>query len=126
MSSMPEPILALQITRLGPLAGEFTAAGVWVLFNESAPEELAEFALLHRGAAPTRPLAPGQQIVIDDARYQILAVGPIANANLAALGHLVLKANGAAEAELPGDVCVEARPLPEPRVGMWIHVWANE
>jgi acetyl-CoA carboxylase biotin carboxyl carrier protein len=32
-----------QIREIGPLVGEFTAAGVLVLFGENAPEELKEF-----------------------------------------------------------------------------------
>jgi PTS system glucitol/sorbitol-specific IIA component len=123
MGAQPELIYNLEITALGPLVEEFTAHGIWVFFNEQAPEEVAEFALLHRAPAPLRPLAPGQQVQIGAERYRICAVGPVANANLASLGHLVLKANGADEAELPGDVCIEARPLPTPAVGMQLRVW---
>ena len=120
---MTQPIFALEITALGPLVTEFTAAGVWVFFDESAPEELAEFAILHRSPPPTILLAPGQSLEVDGSHYRITAVGPVANDNLRALGHLVLKADGAQQAEMPGDVSVEARPLPEPAVGMLVRVW---
>lgn len=118
------PIYDLEITALGPLVGEFTAHGIWVFFHEGAPDEVAEFALLHQAAAPRVPIAPGQVIEIGTERFAILAVGPVANENLASLGHLVLKANGQSDPELPGDVCVEARPLPEPSVGLRLRVWA--
>ena len=52
-----------------------------------------------------------------DERYTVLAVGDVANTNLANLGHLVLKANGLDTPELPGDVCVEAKPFPVVAVG---------
>jgi PTS system glucitol/sorbitol-specific IIA component len=123
MHDAPGPIYDLEITAVGPLVAEFTAEGIWVFFNEQAPEEVAEFALLHRAAAPRAPIAPGQTITIGAERFRITAVGPVANTNIANLGHLVLKANGLLEAELPGDVCVEARPLPHPSVGLKLHVW---
>ncbi|WP_029215010.1 PTS glucitol/sorbitol transporter subunit IIA [Kallotenue papyrolyticum] len=119
------PIYELTVTAIGPLVAEFTEAGIWVLFHESVPEELAEFAILHRAAPPRAPLAPGHTLQIEQDQYRITAVGAVANHNLRELGHLVLKANGATEAELPGDVCVEARPLPQPRIGMRLWVWAN-
>jgi glucitol/sorbitol PTS system EIIA component len=123
---MAELIYALEITSIGPLVEEFTAEGVWVFFHEGAPEELAEFAILHRAPAPLRPLIPGQRMEIGEQSFHIAAVGEVANQNLANLGHLVLKANGLAEAELPGDVCIDHRPLPAPSVGMWVRVWEDE
>lgn len=124
-ATQTSPIYELTITAIGPLVTEFTQAGVWVLFHEGAPDELAEFAILHRAAPPHAPLAPGHTLQIEQDQYRITAVGPVANDNLRELGHLVLKANGATEAELPGDVCVEARPLPQPRIGMRLRVWAH-
>jgi PTS system glucitol/sorbitol-specific IIA component len=48
----------------------------------------------------------------------VLAVGAVANQNLAALGHFIIKFNGATEPEMPGDICAEARSLPVLAVGM--------
>jgi PTS system glucitol/sorbitol-specific IIA component len=123
MSMQPVPIYELEITTIGPLAAEMTAHDIWVFFHEHAPEEVAEFSLLHRAHAPLRPIAPGQILEIGPERYTIHAVGPVVNANLMTLGHMVLKANGATDAELPGDICIEARPLPHPRPGMVIRIW---
>jgi glucitol/sorbitol PTS system EIIA component len=123
---MPELIYALEITAIGPLVEEFTAEGIWVFFREGAPEEVAEFAILHQAPAPLRPIVAGQRLEIGDQQYRIGAVGPVANQNVTNLGHLVLKANGLEEAELPGDVCIEQRPLPAPAVGMWVRVWEDE
>jgi PTS system glucitol/sorbitol-specific IIA component len=110
------------ITAIGPYVSEFIDAGILVLFGLSAPEELAEFALLHDGAALRAPLVPGDVVYVDDSGYRVLAVGEVANANLANLGHLVVKFNGESEPELPGDVCVEAAPLPEIVVGSKIRI----
>lgn len=100
------------ITQIGPLTGEFIDAGILVLFGPGAPEELIEFAILHDGVTLHAPLAPGDTLWLGEAAFRILAVGEVANNNLGALGHLVLKFNGLTAPELPGDVCVEARPLP--------------
>lgn len=117
------PLYELQITGIGPLVDEFTAAGVWVFFRADAPSELTEFALLHESGPPQTAVAPGQRLTIGAEAYEITAVGDVANDNLQALGHLVLKANGATEPELPGDVCIAARPLPEPTVGLTLQFW---
>ena len=125
MTAPPGPIYELEVTAVGPLVSEFTAHGIWVFFHENAPSEVAEFAILHQAPPPRQPLAPGHMLEIGGERFAISAVGPVANENLANLGHLVLKANGLSEPELPGDVCVEARPLPEPSVGLTLRVWAD-
>lgn len=119
-------VYELEITALGPLVEEFTAHGVWVFFGREAPEELAEFALLHGAAAPKAPLTPGQLLEIGAEQYTIRAVGALANQNVRELGHLVLKANGASKAELPGEICIDARPLPQPSVGTVVRVWEQK
>lgn len=110
------------VTHIGPLTREFVEAGILVLFGESAPEELREFAILHDGRTLHAPLAPGDTLHIASETFRLLAVGEAANSNLANLGHLVLKFNGQTTPEMPGDVCVEARPLPAIDVGVRIQV----
>ena len=97
---------------------EFTDAGVLVLFGENAPDELKEFSILHDGQTLHEDVAPGDWFTIEGQRYRVLAVGEVANTNLGNLGHLILKFNGSDKPEMPGDVCVEALPLPEIRPGM--------
>lgn len=111
-----------RVTSVGAQTAEFIQAGILVLFGPGAPEELAEFAVLHDGATLSAALAAGDTIVLDGERFAVLAVGEVANTNLAALGHLVLKFNGQAAPELPGDVCVEAKPIPPVTLGMLIQV----
>ncbi len=105
------------ITAIGPSASEFVEAGVLVFFGESAPPELAEFAILHDGKQLAGAIAPGDRVTLDTRSYRVLAVGEVANQNLSSLGHLVLKFNNQTVPEMPGDVCVEAAPLPELAVG---------
>lgn len=110
------------VTHIGPLTSEFVDAGILVLFGESAPEELREFALLHDGRTLHAPLAPGDTLHLAAETFRLLAVGEVANGNLANLGHLVLKFNGQSAPEMPGDVCVEARPLPAIAVGVKLRI----
>lgn len=117
------PIYEICITAVGDLVEEFTAEGIWVFFHDDAPAELTEFALLHQAQAPREPLAAGQVVEIDGQRFAVTAVGDVANTNIRELGHMVLKANGECSPELPGDVCVEAAPLPAPSVGTTVRVW---
>ncbi|MGQ0600482.1 MAG: PTS glucitol/sorbitol transporter subunit IIA [Anaerolineales bacterium] len=114
------------ITGIGPLLAEFTDAGVLVFFGQSAPEELMEFAVIHDGQTLAEPVAAGDEFVIGEARYRITVVGEVANQNLANLGHFVVKFNAAAEAELPGDICAEARSLPPIEVGMQFQIVGHE
>lgn len=114
------------VTFIGDLINEFVSAGVLVFFGEGAPDELADFAVIHKGEELKQPVAPGDVVVLGDTQLKVLAVGPIANQNLANLGHLVLKASGETEAELPGDVCVEALPLPSVGVGMRFAILSGE
>jgi glucitol/sorbitol PTS system EIIA component len=103
------------VVAVGAGVQEFLDAGVIVLFGQQAPGELAEFAILHDGAQLLAPIAAGDVVSFDSSSYRVLAVGDVASQNLANLGHLVLKCNGLDEPEMPGDVCVEAKPLP--RIG---------
>jgi PTS system glucitol/sorbitol-specific IIA component len=122
-AGLTTPIYALSITAIGALVEEFTEVGIWVFFRDDAPAELADFALLHCAEAPQEPIAAGQVIEINRRRYAVTGVGAVANENVRELGHMVLKANGLTEPELPGDVCIEALPLPQPSIGTTLLIW---
>lgn len=110
-----------RVKAVGPHVSEFIASKMLVLFGEDAPEELAEFSILHDGR-PVAPLMEGDTLLIGTTRYHILAVGLIANDNLATLGHVVLKFNGLPEPEMPGDICLEAGELLPVEPGMILRV----
>lgn len=114
-----------KITAIGPLASEFLEHNMIVLFGQSAPEELAEFSVIHDGQTLHAPIEAGDTVCVGEECVQVLAVGDVANENLANLGHLVLKFNGHSEIEMPGDVCVEVRSLPPLEVGMIVQVTGN-
>jgi PTS system glucitol/sorbitol-specific IIA component len=108
---------ATTVTAVGEQVAEFVTQGLLIWFAEGAPEELHFFTVLHRPTVTTGGVRPGDLVRIDDTAFRVTAVGEVANDNMVNLGHMDLKANGAAEAPLPGDICLEERPLPEPRPG---------
>lgn len=122
-------VYSTTVTAVGELVSDFREQGILVFFGEGAPLELHEFSVLHKVEISQRAPEVGDLIRINSEdfseEFQVLAVGTVASDNLLNLGHLDLKANGLSEAELPGDVNVEARPLPMIKVGDKLEVIAK-
>ena len=122
-------VYSTTVTAVGGLVSDFREQGILVFFGEGAPIELHEFSVLHKVEISQRAPEVGDLIRINSEdfseEFQVLAVGSVASDNLLNLGHLDLKANGLSEAELPGDVNVEARPLPMIKVGDKLEVIAK-
>ena len=108
---------AATVTAVGEQVPEFIGQGLLIWFAEGAPEELHFFTVLHRPTVTTGGVRPGDLVRIDDKAFRVTAVGEVANDNMVKLGHIDMKANGASEAPLPGDLCLEELPLPEPGPG---------
>lgn len=113
-----------RVVGVGEQVAEFVRAGVLVLFQAGAPDELAEFSVLHETIVNEDGVEPGDVLELRGESYRVLAVGSVANQNLQSMGHLVVKANGRHDAELPGDVCVESKALLKPEVGDLIRIQA--
>ena len=105
------------VTAVGEQVAEFVEQGLLIWFAEGAPEELHFFAVLHRPTVTAGGVRAGDVVRIDDTAFRVTAVGEVANDNMVNLGHMDLKANGADEAPLPGDICLEKLPLPAPQPG---------
>ncbi len=99
---------------------------VYWCFGANAPEELHEFSVIHDGTTLEADLEPGDFVSLDGEEFKILAVGEIANQNFRNLGHLVLKFNGETVVDLPGDVCVEAKPLALLHPGSKIEIFSKD
>ena len=117
MAPPPQTRYATTVTAVGDEVAEFVSQGLLIWFAEGAPEELHFFSVLHRPTVTTGGVRPGDTVRIDDQAFRVTAVGAVANDNMVSLGHMDLKANGDTEAPLPGDICLERLPLPEPRPG---------
>lgn len=111
-----------KVTGLGNQVEAFMDEGMFILFGEDAPDALREFCYLMNVNPVNGTLAAGQKLIIDDVSYEITAVGSLAQKNLEALGHLTVVFNEAAEAGLPGSICVEAKPVPTLVVGSEITI----
>ena len=83
----------------------------FILFNENAPEELAEISVLHTISAVYKEPAPGDTMKIGDKEFKITAVGVEAPYTLRELGHCTVNFGGGAEAALPGCIMLEGSAL---------------
>lgn len=126
VDQMSDAKYEMHVVEIGPLVTEFIAAKILVFFKIGAPPELAEFSILHEPSDFFTDVEPGDSIVFDEQSYGVTAVGKVANQNIRALGHLIMKANGRTEPELPGDLCVEDKELPPIEVGAIIRIIAGE
>ena len=114
------------VTTIGEMAAEFAAEGILVFFGPRAPEELHDFAIITGQSELASPVVVGDTIHIDDASFPVVSIGPVANDNIANLGHLVVKFNGLTEPELPGDVSLPAVGAPVPGPGSVIRITSEE
>ena len=110
-------IYSSEIVRIGDQANLFLDEGIVVFFGDNAPEELQDFAIVHKLNEITKEIVVGSKIILSDANLEVTAVGPVANENFKNLGHLVLKLDGAVEAALPGDVSCKYDKKPVIEIG---------
>ncbi len=116
------PKYDVTVSGVGETAAAFAAEGILVFFGPDAPEELHEFAIITDLGSLHGEVEAGDRLVVGADSFPIVGVGSVANENLASLGHLVVKFNGLAETELPGDVSVVAQPAPEIEPGVRVAI----
>jgi glucitol/sorbitol PTS system EIIA component len=110
-----ESIYLTEVTEIGPEVAEFLEAGLLILFEAGAPPELAEIAVLHAPISGPRedPPEAGDILAIGSREFRITATGHKAWQNTPDIGHAVFKFSGFEEAELPGEIHLEARGAEE-------------
>jgi PTS system glucitol/sorbitol-specific IIA component len=106
-----------EIVHIGVQAELFLNEGIVVFFGDNAPEELKDFAVLHKLNKISGEIVVGSTIQLSGSNLQVTAVGHVANENFQNLGHLVLKLDSATEAALPGDVSCSYDTKPEVKIG---------
>jgi PTS system glucitol/sorbitol-specific IIA component len=132
-SSLNEEGLTLKyrgvIQEIGPMVEEFLPHGLLIFFGTNAPAELREVSLIHDGTRLHTNLVVGDLLQFIPApstdegtthplmRFRLTAVGEMANANLAQLGHIVVHFDAASKAKLPGTISVEPSLEHLPLVG---------
>lgn len=82
-----------------------------IIFNQNAPEELKEIAILHEIAELHSDVAVGDTFVICGKVYDVTAVGYEAQHTLKQLGHCTLSFKGGSVPERPGCIMLEGEPL---------------
>lgn len=100
------------VTAVGAQVEPFLGHGVLIFFGADAPPELHDISVLHQPTVTGDAVRAGDVLHLGDTPLEVLAVGDVVAENMLNLGHFDLKADGRAQAKLPGDVCVAVRPLP--------------
>jgi PTS system glucitol/sorbitol-specific IIA component len=105
------------VTGLGDMALAFLDPAMEmrfvILFNDNAPAELAELAILHTEAEMTEAPAPGDTMKIGEKTYKITAVGDEAIHTLATLGHCTLAFTADTEPYRPGCINLDGEIVTE-------------
>jgi PTS system glucitol/sorbitol-specific IIA component len=106
----------------GEFAEEFLENKMFVLFGDSAPDEIKDFCFWVDVAPINGTISVGQTVKIGGQSYKITAVGSEAPTTLAGLGHCTFNFSGQSEVDLLGTIYVENKPLPELTVGTVIQI----
>ncbi len=106
-----------KITEIGDEVELFAEENMMVIFNNTVPEELRSFAVIHEKAELLEGVEAGDVLEINGERFEILYVGNKVNETLRDIGHCTISFTGEATANLPGTMCVEKTPLPELALG---------
>ena len=105
------------VTELGDMALAFLDPAMEmrfvILFNDDAPAELAELAILHTKAELTEAPAPGDTMKIGEKTYKITAVGDEAIHTLKELGHCTLAFTADTEPYRPGCINLDGEIVTE-------------
>ncbi|MDQ1004437.1 PTS system glucitol/sorbitol-specific IIA component [Neobacillus niacini] len=100
------------VTEVGSQVELFLQEKMIVLFNESAPSDLREIAVIHQYCPLEDDITVGDELVIGDQSFKITSVGHKVNETMRELGHSTVSFNGSLESDLPGTLCVEDKEVP--------------
>ena len=105
------------VTGLGDMALAFLDPAMEmrfvILFNDDAPAELAELAILHTKAELTEAPVPGDTMTIGSKTYKVTAVGDEAIHTLRELGHCTLAFTADTEPYRPGCINLDGEIITE-------------
>lgn len=103
------------ITGLGPDALEFLSPELdlnfVIIFNDDAPAELAELAILHTQCELTEAPVPGDTLKLGKKIYKITAVGDEAVHTITTLGHCTLVFSADTTPYRPGCIMLDGEPV---------------
>lgn len=100
------------VTEVGSEAEQFKAEQMIILFGENVPDDLKAYTYRITRNPLEGSIEKGGSVSIGSEHYPITAVGNLVNKNLADLGHITIKFDGASVATLPGTLHVAADQMP--------------
>ncbi|MED1949769.1 PTS glucitol/sorbitol transporter subunit IIA [Brevibacillus centrosporus] len=106
------------VVSIGAMVPDFLNENMLILFNQDAPEELHDMAVLHTKSAHTEEIKPGDILLLGDTQLQVTSVGEKANETLQNIGHCTVKADGSETPQLPGNIHVAKVDFPPLEVGL--------
>ena len=105
------------VTGLGSMAmmflGDEMEMKFVILFNNDAPPELADMAILHTPGELTEDPAPGDTLKLGEKTYKITAVGEEAKQTLRTMGHCTLAFTSDTEPYRPGCINLDGEMITE-------------
>lgn len=111
-----------KIKAIGADADEFKTDGMIILFGEGAPDELKDSCYIVEVMPLQGTIEAGHIMKIGSEEFKITAVGEEAPVTLNGLGHCTLNFSGQTEADLPGSIYLEEKPVPEISLGTAIQI----
>lgn len=113
-----QTIFHSKVTKLGDLVSAFMDEKMLILFKDNAPEELADYCVLHSGNELTDTVREHDFFVIGNTEYQVVYVGTEVQKNLRDLGHITLRFNANEEGEsLEGSLYLEDKVIVPVNIG---------
>jgi len=101
----------VEVTKLGDEMSSLYGVGddpdFFIIFNDNAPPELAELAVLHTEAPVDGTVEVGDTFRLGNKEAKITAVGEEAMHTLSTLGHCTIVFGGGSEPRLPGCIHVD-------------------
>lgn len=118
MTAIATTYFRSSVVRLGEEAALMIDGGVFILFAEPVPHELAEVSVIHRPSQPlSEEVRAGDVFVLGETAVEITAAGDRAAENLRTLGHIVVYLNPDGDQQvLPGAIHVTGQ-LTAPSAG---------
>ena len=106
----------------GDMVSAFQGEKMFILFGDNAPDTLKDFCYTIDIKDTNKEISVGQILNIDGSKFEITAVGNVAEKNLTSLGHMTVVFDGSKEAALPGSIYVENADMPELKIGTTIKI----
>lgn len=111
-----------EITGFGKMALRFLDEEMLILFNDDAPEQFRDLAVLHSPAELEKDIEKGMTVTIGENSYVVTAIGEKANESIRSLGHCCFIFKGKDSVALPVQIMLKGECPPDPKEGDFITV----